>query len=317
MNNGPPRLSNSPNVSTLNSATNANAANLNRLFQQYPPSSLNIPSIYQNPNLFTSTTNPNLSNLNHLSLNSLASNNKSLPIDRQDYLDSLNAATRDSISSSLNSNAHQLNHRRRPSLLQSAAYSDSFGGLQSQYIPYLSEQFRENLNRNLLARNKATLLPQHYQSLNAANPSLNPSLLNSPFNPHLAQSTPPLNFLQTNQTSYLDNSEPNKRPRLSSVQPLLIDTSIVEIKKVSSIYLRRSFQFELLLILFLFVVFIRNQHIQYKLKRSHLHQMKIHVVMDHQPKQQKMIYYNKLIKSIERSPKPKVKCPGWNVNNRK
>lgn len=128
--------------------------------------------------------------------------------------------------------------------MQSAAYSNEFGGLQPQYLPYLSEPLRENLNRNLLARNKATLLPQHYQTLNA---SLNPSILNSPYNQHLnlAQSVPPLNFLQTSNqttttnnntittTNYLDigNNETNKRPRLSSIQPLRIDTNIVEIKK--------------------------------------------------------------------------------------
>lgn len=177
-------------------------------------------------------------------MNSKTVSQLNLPIDRQDYLDTLNA--RDSIVSSLN--VHQLNHRRRPSLLQSTAYStESFGGLQPQYLPYLNEKFRENLNNNLLVRNnKSTLLPQHYPQLNslsvvstAGNQLTNPSIT-SQFNPHqltnLAQQSAPLNFLQ-NQQSYLDNNElttvlnNNKRPRLSHIQPLLIDTSSIEIKK--------------------------------------------------------------------------------------
>ena len=262
--NGPPRLTNSPNISSLNSQN----ANLNRLFQYPPPTSslANIP-IYQNAHLFT---NPNLNSLNHFNLNQTNSNKNqlNLPIEntvtrqqQQDYLDTLNAA-RDSIgqssSSSLTSNLnapniHQLNHRRRPSLLQSAAYSTDISGLQSQYLPYLNERFRENLNQNLLARNKATLLPHHFQTAATFN-SLNPlsvastsaslsltgasnSITTQPFNTHqthlnnlTAQSTPSLNFLQQNQTqfSYLDNEVAaalSKRPRLSSIQPLLIDTN--------------------------------------------------------------------------------------------
>lgn len=172
---------------------------------------------------------------------------------RPDYLNSaINAAaSRDSIQPSLSSNPHlSLNHRRRPSLLQSAVYSNEYGALNTQYLPYLNREDREQIINSHMGRKVTTLLPQHYSpSLNslsavASTGSLtnNPSsiITTQPFNPHthlaLAQSTPPLNFLQgTSQSAaYLDSETLtafNKRPRLSSVQPLLIDTNTVEIKK--------------------------------------------------------------------------------------
>lgn len=249
INNGPPRLTSSPNVSSLNSSANASLnQNLNRLFPYPTTSSLaNIPSLYQNAHMFT---NSNLSNLSH-PLNALGGaggKTLSLPMHRPDYLTgAINAAaSRDSIQTSLGSNAHlSLNHRRRPSLLQSAVYSNEYGALNTQYLPYLNREDREQIINNHMGR-KVTLLPQHYSpaSLTAASTgslTANAASITTsqPFNPHLAlaQSTPPLSFLPagtTQSTGYLDSDALtafNKRPRLSSVQPLLIDTNTVEIKK--------------------------------------------------------------------------------------
>lgn len=170
-----------------------------------------------------------------------------LPIDRQEYLNVLNATNLTDLRDNNLQNSLQLNslqHRRRPSLLQSAALSTDLG-FQSQYLPYLNKEFRENLHNSI--RNKASFIPQPYPNLstplinsiqsNNGQPTsnLNQSLNTQPFNPHpFAQSTPPLNFLQNQaSTNYLDNEttnlllNSNKRPRL---QPLLIDTN-VEIKK--------------------------------------------------------------------------------------